>query len=280
MPGEITQHLVAVAEAVGAQALAWFVFGLAAACGAAALGWLLFGRVARARLARGEQASSPRRLVLALGLGFVLVAAAGMLLFSAIGARIVPGHPIVQVDHALAGAIGTHVAPAAVRVFAWLTHAGDPGVLAVLCVAVAVALWRQRHRTLALAWVLAVAGNAVLNPALKLAFERARPVYEGWLPPASGFSFPSGHSSGAMVAYGMLAYIALRTLPARWHGAALVAAVAVIFTTACSRVMLQVHFASDVIAGLVSGGTWLLTCIASAEAARHYRRSRRNAAVR
>ena len=73
----------------------------------------------------------------------------------------------------------------------------------------------------------------------------------------------------------MLGYIALRTLPPRWHAAALVLAAGVVFTTAASRVMLQVHFASDVIAGLSSGGTWLIACIASAEAATQYRRARR-----
>ncbi len=274
MPADGWQGVIALAHAVGEHALGWFMLGLAVVCTATALAWLLLRRSARTRVPPGEGASSPRRLVIAMALGFALVAAPAMLLFSALGARIGAGHPVVQADQALADAIGRSLAPAAVRVFGWLTHAGDPGVLAGLCVVVAVSLWLHRRRTLALAWVLALAGNAVLNPALKQAFERARPAYDNLLVTAPGYSFPSGHSSGAMVAYGMLAYLALRTLPARWHAAALVSAVAVIFTTACSRVMLQVHFASDVIAGLASGGTWLLACIASAEAARHYRERR------
>jgi len=64
---------------------------------------------------------------------------------------------------ALAESIRAHVAPAALGVFAWLTHAGDPAVLSVLGVLVFVALWRRRHRTLALAWTVALAGNALLK---------------------------------------------------------------------------------------------------------------------
>lgn len=279
MQPEVGRALVAAAEALGSRPLAWYLAGLALACGAAALGALLLRHGARARLARGEGAAVSRRLVLAMGLGFAIVAGAGIQVFSAIGARIVPGHPVVQADHALADAIGIHLAPAALPVFAWLTHAGDPAWLVALCAIVAVLLWRQRRRTLALAWLLTLGGQALLNPALKQAFERARPAYEGLLVTAPGFSFPSGHSAGAMTAYGMLAYVALRTLPARWHVAVLVAAAALVYTTACSRVLLRVHFASDVVAGLLSSGTWLLVCIASAQAARHYRRARRRRAA-
>jgi undecaprenyl-diphosphatase len=199
-----------------------------------------------------------------------------VLLFAAIGARIVPGHPMVLADHALADAVGANVAPAALRVFARLTHAGDPAVLTALGATVLAVLWWQRRRALAIAWVVALLGNALLNPALKRAFERARPPVEGMFASASGFSFPSGHSSGAIVAYGMLGYVALRTLPPRWQGAALVLLTAVIYTTAASRVMLQVHFASDVLAGLASGGTWLLTCIVITEAAAHWRSRRQD----
>ncbi|MEJ7687447.1 MAG: phosphatase PAP2 family protein [Variovorax sp.] len=274
MPADGWQGVIALAQAVGEHALGWFLLGLALFCTATALAWRRLRRSVRARLTQSEGAPSPRRLMLAMALGFVLVAAPAMLLFSALGARIVAGHPVVQADHALGEAVGRSLPPAAVRVFGWLTHAGDPSVLTGLCVVVALLLWQQRRRTLALAWVLSLAGNAVLNPALKQAFERARPAYESLSATAHGYSFPSGHSSGAMVAYGMLGYLALRTLPARWHGAALVSAVALVFTAACSRVMLQVHFASDVFAGLASGGTWLLTCITSAEAARHYQEHR------
>jgi undecaprenyl-diphosphatase len=162
---------------------------------------------------------------------------------------------------------------AALHVFSVLTHAGDRGVLVALGVGVAVALLWRRHIGLALGWMLALGGNAVLNPTLKQLFERTRPVHEHGLAVEDGYSFPSGHSSGSMVVYGMALYLALRLLPPRWHAPAVMAAIAVVFTTACSRIFLRVHFASDVAAGLLSGGTWLAVCIASLEWSRRKRRA-------
>ena len=75
--------------------------------------------------------------------------------------------------------------------------------------------------------------------------------------------------------YGMLAYVAVRTLPVRWHLPAVLSAAAIAFTVACSRVFLRVHFPSDVVAGMASGLAWLMVCIVSIESSRWYRRARR-----
>ncbi|APW39256.1 hypothetical protein RD110_20245 [Rhodoferax koreense] len=197
--------------------------------------------------------------------------------FSGIARLLGDGGTLQLADEALSRTVATRAPAAALAAFGWLTHFGEPLVLTVLGVAVAGLLWRSAHRGLALGWVAAVGGNAVLNPLLKQVFERARPLHLDIATPAQGFSFPSGHSSGAMVTYGMLAYLAWRLLPPRWHVAAAMGATAVILTTAASRVFLRVHFASDVVAGLCSGAAWLVLCIASIAFAR--RRGERRAAA-
>ena len=189
-------------------------------------------------------------------------------LFEAISDRIDPANAMGLADQALVDAIAQHVPLGALRVFALITHLADPAVLTVLGMVVAVVLWRRRTRLLAAGWVLALAGNAVLNPLLKVVFERARPVHDHGLAQATGFSFPSGHSSGAMVAYAMLLYLGLRVLPPRWHALAAMVAVGLVFSIACSRIFLRVHFASDVAAGLLSGLCWTGVCIAGLEFAR------------
>ena len=123
-------------------------------------------------------------------------------------------------------------------------------------------LWWRGQLALLLVWFGALAGNALWNPALKLVFGRMRPLADLSGLEAPGYSFPSGHSSGAMVAYGMLAYLAWRLLPPRWHLPVRWAAGAVVLFVGASRVYLQAHFASDVLAGFVSGGAWLAVCIA------------------
>ena len=116
--------------------------------------------------------------------------------------------------------------------------------------------------------MLAIAGNGLLNTGLKQSFGRLRPAHlQGYLA-EPGLSFPSGHSSGAVVAYGMAAYLALHLLPARWHLPAMLLAVALAFNIGASRLVLQVHFASDVLAGFASGSAWLALCITGLAAAR------------
>jgi undecaprenyl-diphosphatase len=39
-------------------------------------------------------------------------------------------------------------------------------------------------------------------------------------------------------------------------------------------VFLQVHYLSDVLAGFASGGAWLVVCVMSVEASRHWRGAR------
>ncbi|RZJ16359.1 MAG: phosphatase PAP2 family protein, partial [Haliea sp.] len=81
-----------------------------------------------------------------------------------------------------------------------------------------------------------------------------------------------------LVVYGMLAYLLVRLQPPHWPAgvrlAAVLAATALAFVIGSSRVFLQVHYASDVVAGFASGLAWLAVCIGALELAR-YRSHRR-----
>lgn len=268
-----TPALVEWAQRLGPHALTAFIFLL---LGSTLAGGLL--RAARHRRIAARNASDETqapRIVLALmtGFGGIVLAASA---FAWIARQIAPDGTLGLADQALSDAIGMHLPRAALHFFGAFTHVGDPSVLIGLALIVAAVLWRLKDKALMLGWLLTLAGNGLLNPSLKQIFERVRPIHDHGLAQATGFSFPSGHSSGAMVTYGMLAYLAVRLLPPRWHVAAVMTAVAVVITTACSRIFLQVHFASDVVAGLLSGGIWLAVCIASIGYAER-RRSRRPA---
>ena len=63
----------------------------------------------------------------------------------------------------------------------------------------------------------------------------------------------------------MLAYVLLRLTPHRWHRWIVAGAVAMIGVIGLSRIVLQVHYFSDVIAGYVSGAVWLVGCVVGAE---------------
>ena len=173
-------------------------------------------------------------LNVAAGFAIVIGAAVG---FAEIAEQLGPGGAMSLADEALSASIRTHVDVRTLQVFALLTHLGDAWLLRCWALVVALGLWSRGQRTLALGWVLALGGNALLNPLLKRIFERVRPVHDHGLVAEMGLSFPSGHTSGATVAYGMLAYVVLRTLPSAWHLPAVLGATALAFTVgsaACS----------------------------------------------
>ena len=227
-------------------------------------------------LRRGPLAGSPhwptRPRRLALGAMVVML---GAVVFTGLASQIGPGSALGQADLALGEALSVSLGGPALQVFAALTHLGDTATLTGLCIGVALMLVASGRHGQALGWVVAVAGDGLLNQSLKSHFGRVRPHYPDALFSAQGLSFPSGHSSGAVVAYGMLAYLALRLLPPRWHLAVLLAALALAFTVGTSRVWLGVHFASDVLGGFASGTAWLALCVTSMELLRGWHAARR-----
>lgn len=214
-----------------------------------------------------------RSIPKSLGIGSAVMLA-GVLVFVGLASALTPGSALIRFDQAIADALRAHLAPQALQVAGALTHLADTATLTVLCVVGTLVLVARRQRCLALVWVLAIAGNALLNPSLKRLIGRVRPLDPEGALRVQGLSFPSGHSSGALVAYGMLAYLALRLLPKAWHWPVLVTALALVTTVGISRVVLRVHFASDVAAGFASGSAWLALCITSAELVRGWRGKR------
>ncbi len=269
-------------ETLGAHALPLF-FGLLLALlvTTAALWWL----ARRYTFPRDTSPMGPGAyLLIRLALGFAVVVG-GAWLFSEAAEVLgddTDARRAGELDQVFSDAVRRGISAQTFQFFALVTRLADTATLTALCVAVALALLATGRRWLALAWVSAIAGNALLNTTLKGIFERARPVHDQALELAQGFSFPSGHTSGSVVAYGMLAYVVIRCLPpARADRLALpllLAAAALAFTIGCSRIFIQVHFATDVLAGFASGTAWLTVCLTSVEWLRHYRQSRRSAA--
>ncbi len=249
----------------GQHALPLFFAMLALLLAATLAGW---GTLRWYTMTRRHNSLSTRlvmRLRAAAGFAVLL---AGVGVFVVLAGQLGTGEALGRADQALTDALRASVPRPALQVFAAFTHLADTVTLVVLCIGIAITLVALGRRGLALGWVIAVAGNGVLNTSLKHIFGRVRPLDPNGLALAQGFSFPSGHSSGAVVAYGMLAYVALKVLPQRWHLPTLVVAVALAFTVGASRLFLGVHFASDVMAGFASGAAWLGLCVTSIELVR------------
>ncbi|RDI99716.1 PAP2 family protein [Dyella solisilvae] len=197
-----------------------------------------------------------------------------LLLFGAIALAVteVASRGLTSLDAALAQDLHVHMRPATLQVVAAVSHLGDLGSVAAATVVVLAALLLRRQLRLATCWTIAMACVVPLNSGLKALFQRPRPLQSHGFMVEHGWSFPSGHAFGAMVFYGMLAYVLLRLLPQRWHRWVIAGAVAMVTVIGISRIVLQVHYLSDVVGGYASGLVWLLICIAGAEAWRLRRR--------
>jgi undecaprenyl-diphosphatase len=92
----------------------------------------------------------------------------------------------------------------------------------------------------------------------KKIFHRKRPL-EPLVEQAKGLSFPSGHALMSATFYGLLIYIALHTINNRPLKAFIILSMTgLVGTIGFSRVYLRVHYASDVLVGLLVGSSWLV----------------------
>lgn len=156
-----------------------------------------------------------------------------------------------------------HRAPGVTSVATVITTLGSPVASALVALAAAALLYRARDRAGAglLLVAVAVAGAAILGA--KQLVGRARPPAPTQLLTETDFSFPSGHVTGALVLYGVLALVLVH----RTHGPlrrvfAPVAALLVV-ATGTIRLYLGVHWLSDVIGAVLLGGALLLGAVAT-----------------
>lgn len=180
--------------------------------------------------------------------------------------------PLSSLDQRLAEREHSYVIgyEAAVDVAGFVTHLGSTAVLtAVVAVGVIVLLLVRRHRQALFLLVSAVLGVA-LNNLVKVLVGRSRPLFDVAVAVATGKSFPSGHAMNSTVVYGSLLVILLPSMRAPWHRVLVGTVTAVLVVViAASRVVLGVHFMSDVIGGIILGSALVLGTTAAFSLWRH-----------
>jgi len=129
------------------------------------------------------------------------------------------------------------------------------GSLAVLLPLALLAWWRWRGDRSAAFVALALIGASALGHLVKLIAARPRPdMFPPLIAMPEDWSFPSAHAV-QVTAFALAWLLRPGTSPGRIEVAALIAAVT---TVIASRLYLQVHFPSDVVAGALLATLWVL----------------------
>jgi undecaprenyl-diphosphatase len=211
----------------------------------------------RALLAARLDPATVTGLALTLALGFVI---GGGLLLGVLAYLVRTNSHLIGIDNSVAKWGNGHASALSTHGLDLVTQLGSIYMVLALCLVLAV-VETMRTRSI---WIIpfiivVVGGEELLTNTIKQLADRIRPAFN---PAAAtlGPSFPSGHSATAAAFYAAAALLLSRQRlrPTRAILAGLAAGIAV--AVAASRVLLDVHWLSDVIAGLALGWAWLAVC--------------------
>ena len=205
-------------------------------------------------------------LVVGVILSFVLLSA-----FSGVAELLHESRNLRDFDQLLAQSYRTHSTLFEVAFFRTITDLAGRGALYGVGVAVGLFLLVRKEFSLLVVWVSGLIGNGMINAGLKAVFHRARPTLQDPFLVEQNFSFPSGHAMSVIVIYGLVAYIFARVFSPTMARLAVTFTIVSAVAVGMSRLVLGVHYLSDVVGGWLIGFAWLAIVLTGAEFIRRFR---------
>lgn len=200
------------------------------------------------------------RTALVLAVGF-LINAFLLFVFGKL-ANVILAKESIAIDLAVVNFWIHHSSPQLTSI-AWYVSLLGSQVLGALAAGFALFFAIRRAWTSMLSILFTALGAQLLNDILKATFERPRPNPVEALVPAQVWSFPSGHAMVSTAFYALLAYLAWQVLSGWYRYAAVTGFVGIIVVVCVSRLILGVHYLTDVVAGTAVGLLWTETVIVS-----------------
>jgi undecaprenyl-diphosphatase len=196
-------------------------------------------------------------LALTIALGLILL---GGVVLGALAYFVRTDSQLIDIDASVARWGAEHTGTVSKRGLELISHLGSTVVVVPLAIVVAVVEYRRRRsKWIAPFLVIVILGQSVLTNVLKDVFDRVRPTLNP-VAQTLGPSFPSGHSATAAAFYAAAALVIGRGRGPRTRALLAGGAAAIAVAVACTRVFLDVHWLSDVIAGLALGWAWFAAC--------------------
>jgi undecaprenyl-diphosphatase len=189
------------------------------------------------------------------------ILAVALVAYAVLATAVVEGGWLVTVDHDVSEWVGRSMPAWAewlARPFSWV--GGWVGASAVGVTAFVWLLGRG-DRAAAVLLAFAAVGSQFLVSTGKVGYDRPRPTAGSPVDVPSSFSFPSGHATTGAALFGALGLVVARHVPDRLRVGVAVGGFVLGALVAASRVVLNVHFLSDVLAGAALGLSWLAVCL-------------------
>jgi undecaprenyl-diphosphatase len=211
------------------------------------------------RAARAARLDPEKATGLALTLALVAVIAGGVVL--ALLAVVVRSTDALSgIDSSVAEWGDRHATAWTHDALTLVTYLGETVTVVVVAIVVAgIEIARTRSRWVVPFLVAVILGDKLLTETIKQIVDRARPELEA-VAATLGPSFPSGHTSTAAASWAAFALVAGRWWGRRAWPALVGVAVGIAVAVAVSRVLLDVHWLSDVLGGLALGWAWFAIC--------------------
>lgn len=153
-----------------------------------------------------------------------------------------------------------------VHLFDWLTGLGDISTLAIVAVVALLLFWLKGDRPARAGLAVSATSGLAITWMVKYIVDRERPAALTFAEAVSP-SFPSGHATGAMAVYGFIALAIAHHLPDdRDRLEVIYWMQCLVLLVAASRMILGLHYLTDVVAGLLIGGFGVMVGILVAAA--------------
>jgi len=205
------------------------------------------------------RAASTRKLHVGLG-AVALVAAAVTFLMAELVEGWLGQEELFVIDRFVHRVLVGSSNPKIEAVLGSATHLGSFDVGLVLSLVLAATLIYRRASYDLFALLLVMGLGELTAWGMKLVFARPRPDQS--LVAATGNAFPSGHSFTAIALYGFIAYLVWGWTDRTWVRLSITALCGGIVLLVCvSRVVLRVHWFSDVLGGFILGLGWLVASL-------------------
>jgi membrane-associated phospholipid phosphatase len=196
-------------------------------------------------------------LALTVALGLICAMAVG---FGLVSDMVTSETGLYRYDASAAGWGADHATPTSTWLLGLVTWLGATVTVVAVTVALGALEWLRRRRLAVLAFMLTVVvGQNLIANTVKALVERERPPVPH-LAPSSGFSYPSGHSAAAAATWAAVALVLGRGRPLRVKALLGAAAAVLALAVAASRVLLGVHWLTDVVGGAALGLGWFVVC--------------------